>query len=82
MPTKKILTKRNVFLQLIILRPHPHFTVTSAKKSAKPSAFYTFENLQVRRSAFYHRPPGQATDTGRHTARPSVADSELTYYPV
>jgi len=27
------------------------------KKSAKPSAFYTFENPQVRRSAFYRRPP-------------------------
>jgi len=26
------------------------------KKSAKPSAFYTFENPQVRRSAFYRRP--------------------------
>jgi len=26
------------------------------KKSAKPSAFYTFENPQIRKSAFYRRP--------------------------
>ena len=41
---KKIPTKCNVFLQLIILRPHPHLTRHIRKKSAKPSAFYTFEN--------------------------------------
>ena len=47
--------KCNVFLQLIILRPHPHFTRhVRKKKSAKPSAFYTFENPQVRRSANPH----------------------------
>jgi len=41
----------------MILRPHPHFTRhVRKKKSAKPSAFYTFENPQVRRSAFYRRP--------------------------
>ena len=45
-----------VFFQLIILRPHPHFTRHDRKKSAKPSAFYTFENPIVRRSAFYRRP--------------------------
>jgi len=32
---KKILTKRNVFLQLIILRPHPHFTRHVCKKIRK-----------------------------------------------
>ena len=51
---KKISTKCNVFLQLIILRPHPHFTRHVRKKSAKPSAFYTIENPQVRRSANPH----------------------------
>ena len=48
MPTKKISTKCSVFLQLVILRPHPHFTRHFRKKSAKPSAFYTFENPQIR----------------------------------
>jgi len=33
------------------------------KKSAKPSAFYTFENPQIRKSAFYRRPLPQATET-------------------
>jgi len=33
-----------VFLKLIILRLHPHFTRHIRKKSTKPSAFYTFEN--------------------------------------
>jgi len=45
-----------VFLQLILLRPHPDFTRHVRKKIAKPSAFYTFKNPQVCRSAFYRRP--------------------------
>ena len=53
---KKISMKCSVFLQLIILHPHSILPVTSAKKSAKPSAFYTFENSQIRKSAFYRRP--------------------------
>jgi len=32
---KKISTKCNVFLQLIILRPHPHFTRHVRKKMRK-----------------------------------------------
>jgi len=44
-----------MFFQLILLRPHPHFSIhVCQKKSAKPSAFYTFENPQVRRSADPH----------------------------
>jgi len=44
-----------VFFQLIILRPHPHFTNHVRKnKSSKPSAFYTFENPQARRSTDPH----------------------------
>ena len=57
MPTKKISTKCSVFLQLVILRPHPHFTRHVRKKSAKPSASYTVKNPEVCRSAFYRRPP-------------------------
>ena len=64
MPTKEISTKCNVFLQLMILRPHPHFTRhVRKKKSAKPSAFYTFENPQIRKSAFYRRPKKEARST-------------------
>jgi len=33
------------------------------KKSAKPSAFYTFENPQIRKSAFYRRPKKEARST-------------------
>jgi len=32
MPTKKISTKCNVFLQVVILRPYPHFTRHACKK--------------------------------------------------
>jgi len=53
---KKISTKCSVFLQLIILRPRPHFTRHVRIKIAKPSAFYTFENPQIRKSAFYLSP--------------------------
>ena len=54
MVTMKISTKCMCSFNLkccICIRILP---VTSAKKSAKPSAFYTFENPQVRRSANPH----------------------------
>ena len=38
------------------------------KKSAKPSAFYTFEYPQLRRSAFYRRPPLPGTARSRTSA--------------
>jgi len=51
---KKISTKCNVFLQLIILRPHPHFTRHVRKKN--PQNHLHFTRLKIRKSAFYQRP--------------------------
>ena len=52
---KKISTKCNVFLQLInIASASAFYPSRLQKKSAKPSAFYTFENPHVRRSANPH----------------------------
>jgi len=46
-----------VFFQLIILRPHPHFTRHVRKRNPQNHLhFNTFEYLQARRSAFYQRP--------------------------
>ena len=52
MPTKKISTKCNVFLQLVILRPHPHFTRHACKKN--PQNYPHFTHLKIRRSANPH----------------------------
>jgi len=57
MSTMKISTDEDfnemyAFFQLITLCPHPHFTRHVCKKSA----FYMFENFQVRRSTYYRRP--------------------------
>jgi len=55
MPTKKISTKRNVFLQLIILRPHPHFARHVRKKIRKTIRilhFWKSAGPQIRKSAF------------------------------
>ena len=46
---KKISTKCNVFLQFIILRPHPHFTRHVRKKN--PQNHPNFTRLKIRRSA-------------------------------
>jgi len=46
---KKISTKCNVFLQLTILRPHPHFTRHVRKKN--PQNHPHFTRLKIRRSA-------------------------------
>jgi len=48
----KISTKCNVFLQLIILRPHPHFTRHVRKKN--PQNLPHFTRLKIRRSADPH----------------------------
>jgi len=61
MPIMKISTKCMCFFQLtIIVSASAFYPSRPQKKSAKPSAFYTFENPQVRRSAFYRRPPWSA----------------------
>ena len=52
----ELLFKCMCFFQLIILHPHLHFTCHVRKKCAKSSAFYTLENPQICRSAFYQRP--------------------------
>jgi len=46
---KTISTKCNVFLQLIILHPHPHFTRHVRKKD--PQKHPHFTRLKIRRSA-------------------------------
>ena len=46
------------------------------KKSAKPSAFYTFENLQVRRSAFYRRPHLPRCDIARSPQLAPLLDED------
>ena len=55
MPTKKISTKCNVFLQLIIF--HPHFTHHVCKKN--PQNHPHFIRLKIRRSANPHFTGGQ-----------------------
>jgi len=54
---KKISTKCNVFLQLIILRPHPHFT--SHVRKNDPQNHPHFTHLKIRRSANPHFTGGQ-----------------------
>jgi len=51
MPTKKISTKRNVFLQLVKLRPHPHLPSHPQKN---PQNHPHFTRLKIRRSANLH----------------------------
>jgi len=46
---KKISTKCNVFLRLIILRPHPHFTRHVRKND--PQNHPHFTHLKIRMSA-------------------------------
>jgi len=61
-------------VQLIILRPHAHFTRHARKqKSAKASAFYTFENPPVRRSGLTKSRPHDRTTTARWS-RSTTAD--------
>jgi len=63
---KKISTKCNVFLQLIILRSHPHFTRHVRKKNLQNHPHFT--RLKIRRSA---DPVGLKSDgtTGRRDRR-------------
>jgi len=65
-----------MFFQLTILRPHPHFTRHVRKKNLQNHLHFTFENLQVRRSAFYRRPTlsGRTTDLYSAVFRQKAAD--------
>jgi len=49
MPTMKISMKCTCFFQVIILRPHPHFTRNVRKKN--PQNHPHFTRLKIRRSA-------------------------------
>ena len=58
---KKISTKCNVFLQLTILRPHPHFTRhrhvrKKIRKTIRILHVWKSAGLQIHKSAFYRRP--------------------------
>ena len=74
---KKISTKCNVFLQLIILRPHPHFTRLKICRSANPH--FTGGQRKCRLSfhqIFGHRP---LTTSVWSTKRYGVSSSQRVY---
>jgi len=67
MSTMKILTKCNWFSTYNIASASAVYPSCPQKKSAKPSAFYTFKNQQVHRSAFYWRPQSTRVTDDRET---------------